>query len=338
MKAKPNLDFLRAIAILLVVLDHTLLAQHIMTLGHWQSEWIGVMGVCWFFVHTSLVLMWSLQRKPHTLDFYIRRIFRIYPLAIAAILVTVLVHAPIGGSPNHFFTYYPASPLQITADILLIQNLILSNPFLGVMWSLPLEVDMYILLPALFFFVRRNFSLWPLLAFWMLAVGVARPQVIWGNIFITVVPCFLPGIMAYVLFQRTHPRLPAWLFPVFLFSILGAFMVDPGVKHQWPACLVLGLGLPFFRQISAAPLIRVSHEVAKYSYGIYLTHSFGLVIGFYLLRGRPVWLQIFSTLLSTAVFSVIAYHALEKPLIDVGARLALRAEKRYEQRVLAEVL
>ena len=44
-----------------------------------------------FFVHTALVLMWSLDRRPHILDFYIRRIFRIYPLAIFAVLCALLV-------------------------------------------------------------------------------------------------------------------------------------------------------------------------------------------------------------------------------------------------------
>lgn len=64
MVPKPNLDFLRAFAVTTVVLDHTLLAKDVLQLGSWEVDWIGVFGVYLFFVHTCLVLMWSLSRRP----------------------------------------------------------------------------------------------------------------------------------------------------------------------------------------------------------------------------------------------------------------------------------
>lgn len=335
MNPKPNLDLLRSVAILLVVLDHVLVAQHLTRVGPWQSDWIGVVGVYWFFVHTSLVLMWSLERKPYTLDFYIRRVFRIYPLAILVILVTLALHAPI----TTFFVYHIGRIPSVLANLLLAQNFTYGNHnVVGVMWSLPLEVDMYLLLPAMFFFIRKNFSLWPLLLFWVLAAGMARVSIGYGNNFYTVIPCFIPGLMAYVLFQRERGLLPAWLFPLSLLLVLAVFMHDPSVSASWPMCLALGLGLPFYRQITSKALVRMSHELAKYSYGIYLTHSFGLVIGFYLLRGMPWWVRVSIVIVSTGVFSFVAYHVLEKPLIDLGARLASRVERRYEQKRLSEAL
>ena len=335
---KPNLDLLRAFAISLVILDHMLIAQNIQHLDHSDVEWIGQLGVYIFFVHTCLVLMWSLERKPHTLDFYIRRIFRIYPLAILAITVTLLFHAPVNPTAANYFSYTPASRLQIFINFLLIQNLKGLTNVIGVLWSLPVEVDMYVLLPALFFFVRKNFSLWPLLLMWTYAFLLGHHLVLFGNIFYTVIPCFLPGVMAYVLFDRTRPRLPAWLFPIFLL-VLGSLFVRYGsILHSGLLCLALGLCLPIFRQVSFAPLVRVSHELAKYSYGMYLSHPFAIVIGFYLLRGHPLWLQLPVIILSTAIFSVSAYHLLEKPMINLGARVALKAERYYEQKHLADLL
>src|SRR3974377_2116998 len=105
MKALPNLDFVRAVAVLSVVVSHTLVAFRVLIIGNWWVGWIGVVGVFVFFVHTSLVLMWSLGRKQHALDFYIRRVFRIYPLAMLAIAVTLLFHAPVGGNLDSFFVY-----------------------------------------------------------------------------------------------------------------------------------------------------------------------------------------------------------------------------------------
>jgi len=95
----PNLDFVRSIAVVSVVVEHTLLALGITQVGPFPIPYLGVLGVMVFFVLTSLVLMWSLERKPHTLDFYIRRWFRIFPLAIAVIVITLLTHAQVGVAP-----------------------------------------------------------------------------------------------------------------------------------------------------------------------------------------------------------------------------------------------
>jgi len=336
MKDLPNLDLLRAVAVLTVFVEHVLLAYNVQYIGSWEVQWIGVVGVFIFFVHTALVLMWSLERKPHTLDFYIRRIFRIYPLAILTICVVLLFHAPVGGTPAHFFRYLPppGSHALIRA-FLLIPNLGPPNPgYLpsGVMWSLPYEVQMYLLLPVVYFFVRSNFTLWPLLLLWLFDILVCetlfpgQPH----NFFL-VIPYFLPGIMAYIGFGRQKAVLPAWIFPFALIALWGAFMLHPGWRIANVLCLALGLGLPFFHQITRRPLMVVSHTIAKYSYGIYLAHPFSIVLGLYLMPHAPLALQLTVMVVTTAAFAVAGYHLLEHPMIQLGARLAKRIEKRYEQ-------
>jgi peptidoglycan/LPS O-acetylase OafA/YrhL len=59
----------------------------------------GQLGVLLFFIHTSLVLMMSLARLEKSegglaARFYIRRAFRIYPLAIVAVLSVVALQIP----------------------------------------------------------------------------------------------------------------------------------------------------------------------------------------------------------------------------------------------------
>jgi peptidoglycan/LPS O-acetylase OafA/YrhL len=149
MKELPNLDFVRSMAVLSVVFEHILIAHGVYWLGRIEVQWIGVVGVFVFFVHTALVLMWSLERRPHTLDFYIRRVFRIYPLAIAAIVVALLFHAPVGGTADTYFQAGPRTFRDVIPNLLLIQNLITAPHVVSVMWSLPLEVEMYVLLPML---------------------------------------------------------------------------------------------------------------------------------------------------------------------------------------------
>jgi peptidoglycan/LPS O-acetylase OafA/YrhL len=156
----PNLDFVRSIAVISVVVEHTLLSLGVLKLGPFPILYLGVMGVMVFFVHTTLVLMWSLERKPDTLDFYIRRAFRIYPLALVAIALVMIFHAPVAGTASQPFHYADPRWRNVAAQATLIPNMLTDKaPIMGVLWSLPYEVEMYVLLPVLFFFLRKNFSI-----------------------------------------------------------------------------------------------------------------------------------------------------------------------------------
>ena len=339
MTPRPNLDFIRAFAVVLVVLDHTLLALNIHWLGSWQVEWIGIVGVYIFFVHTALVLMWSLERKPHVLDFYIRRVFRIYPLAICAIWIALLSHAPVNGTVDHYFQYHSVSTLNKITATLLVQNLVSSQSnLLGVLWTLPLEVQMYLFLPFLFFFVREEKSVWPLLLIWTLTCLTCRR--LFGpvsSILPMVVPAFIPGVVAYIGFSKWRPRLPALCLLLLLALLTAGFMAHPNSRTAWPFCLALGLALPLIRDLRATWIVRASHEIAKYSYGIYLGHPFAIVLGLYLLRGHSLALQLSVEFASIAILSFAAYHLIEHPLIRLGSRVAARVERRHETRLASSL-
>jgi peptidoglycan/LPS O-acetylase OafA/YrhL len=94
-----NLDLLRSFAVLLVV------GFHLAKLFNWQPGALrvtdfGLLGVMLFFVHTTLVLMFSLERLHAEsgdslfVPFMIRRCFRIYPLAILVVAFAYLFRIP----------------------------------------------------------------------------------------------------------------------------------------------------------------------------------------------------------------------------------------------------
>ena len=120
-----NLDFLRAIAVLLVYVGHTLQVLHFQTLiGSTIFYNLQQMGVLIFFVHTSLVLMLSIDRQPRMVSvfsfFYIRRAFRIYPLAIVVIGTMIL-----GSIPSFPGAQWSRPPLlTIISNVALVQNLL----------------------------------------------------------------------------------------------------------------------------------------------------------------------------------------------------------------------
>ena len=91
-----NLDLLRSIAVLLVLAQHLCRRLNVDQVGWMPTTW-GVFGVLLFFVHTCLVLMYSMQRSeltgwPLVANFATRRIFRIYPLSIIAVLTALALH------------------------------------------------------------------------------------------------------------------------------------------------------------------------------------------------------------------------------------------------------
>ena len=320
-----NLDFMRSLAVAVVFIDHATLAAGINFFHSWDLRWLGDFGVYLFFVHTCLVLMWSLERRPHTLDFYVRRIFRIYPLAILTVSFIAITRF------KAMYTPYPLFPSMVLSNLLLIQNLWQRPNIVGVLWSLPLELEMYVLLPALFIFARRESAVWPFILFWTFAcfAAVATYGKDFGNGLYAVIPHFLPGVMAYIAFKHRKAVLPAWSFVAFLLVLLVCFEYVPGVKQGWLVCLIVGLTLPSFIDFRESLFTRLSHEIAKYSYGIYLLHPFATYIGFHMLWGRPWWIQWPLSLAITGGLAIPAYYLIEKPCISLGARVANRLQQRF---------
>src|ERR1700744_2238219 len=89
-----NLDILRSFAVSLVLLAHTIdvvAYKHHLEGGSEYTECFGRLGLLLFFVHTSLVLSYSLARIPARgwelfRTFMVRRVFRLYPLSIFCVL------------------------------------------------------------------------------------------------------------------------------------------------------------------------------------------------------------------------------------------------------------
>jgi peptidoglycan/LPS O-acetylase OafA/YrhL len=93
---------------------------------------------------------------------------------------------------------------------------------------------------------------------------------------------------------------------------------------------MVGLTLPGIRETQS----RVRHLaalIAKYSYGIYLTHVVALWLG------SVVWDSVTLTVLLVVALPVVAYHAVEAPLITIGGRVAGWAVPRTTQSTAANV-
>lgn len=332
MKDSPNLDLLRSLAVLCVVGAHT-----VDNLGHnrWAG-WFGITGVCFFFVHTSLVLMFSLERDPHAGHFYVRRIFRLYPLWLVMVAVVVLFRVP-EWYPQ--FVYRAPDTVGLLSNAMLTFNLVHRAPVIPAGWTLPVEMDMYVFLPLLFLLARRWKSVWPLVLVDAAAMLFAYRFFLSGDSnFFMCVPCFVPGVMAYALWSRSRRPLPAWSFPLFLLALIALNQAFGAWRHNWVSCLVLGLALPFFQEQTNATVRKVAHTIAKYSYGIYLTHVTALMVLVHALQGQALPVRLLGFAAALILPPVLLYHLVEEPMIKLGARVARRMHTGKVPRVTEAVL
>jgi len=326
-----NLDLLRSIAVLLVLTQHLCRRLNVDQVGWMPTTW-GVFGVLLFFVHTCLVLMYSMQRSeltgwPLVANFVTRRIFRIYPLSIIAVLTALALHldSDVNGIRGLSYGLLPGK-VGIASNLLLIQNLTYTKSIVNVLWSLPFELQMYAFLPFIFMWIRGKRMFWPLLGLWAASAiagflqlhlhGLGRLSIL------AFVPCFLPGVIAFSL--PYVPRFKSFLWPVFILALVAVYTVRSDVWLGWAISLLLGIMIPFFAEIKTRWLRLASNRIATYSYGIYLAHQFCIWIALGLLASHPLWLRIAVLIVLLVGLPVLLYHAIEKPMIGLGIRIAAR--------------
>ena len=124
------------------------------------------------------------------------------------------------------------------------------------------------------------------------------------------VPCFLGGVVGYRLWRSTRLQLPSFLWFVTILIAIAMRLALPLKFAPWCASLVLGMAIPQFRQFQSPLIRRPSLFVAKYSYGIYLSHC---AIFWLSLPGHPILL-----ILLSALVPVMLYHVVEDPMVRLG--------------------
>lgn len=322
-----NLDVLRSIAVLMVVVFHLFEVFHIAegsAFGHQLGQW----GVLLFFVHTSLVLMLSLDRQGldhprfNGLVFLVRRLFRIYPLSVLAVAIVCALRLPIGDTVHGQFVSSSFDLKTELSNYLLVQNLTHSDSVMAPLWTLPFEMQMYLVLPFLFLIAKRSRGALPLFGIWLAAALLAPKSYVPNpDKLADYVPCFVAGVIGFKLLEKPHARLPFWGWLCLLALTSGLFLERASLKCGWICCLVVGAMVPQFRELKAGWLQRATQLVARYSYGIYLSHYAFIWLAFQRLHGVPLALRWLVFLTGAAVTPVILYHALEAPMIAVGRRL-----------------
>jgi peptidoglycan/LPS O-acetylase OafA/YrhL len=130
--------------------------------------------------------------------------------------------------------------------------------------------------------------------------------------------------------RERNYALPAWLWPFFVLSLfVAAPLLIGGREMNTPMavainsinCFLLGISIPFFRELTASWIAIAAQQIAKYSYGIYLLHVPAILFCFRFFPNLQFVAKFVLSLAATALMSFLSFHIIEDPLIRVGKRI-----------------
>lgn len=293
---QQNIDFLRCCAILPVIAFHYS--------GHYPPEYLnasgypfritfGYLGVDLFFAISGYCIMMSLASSRGTAHFLAKRMSRIQPAYVAAIILTYAVVSAFG------LPGWDVSPLQALGNMVWF-NFSDAVPHVdGPYWSLVIELKFYLWIAMLWRFrdLVSPLVAWSLISAVGFALDLLGAHLISDKLFIAPYAlCFIPGILAWrwnVETVRTRA----------LTATACLVMLALSPRYGNPAAGVVIAVLGFLGlQWKSLRVPRFIAWIGVISYPLYLVHN---DIGLVIIRAMPgVPIVVRWTIAGTAVFAL----------------------------------
>jgi peptidoglycan/LPS O-acetylase OafA/YrhL len=351
---RPELDVLRFTAFLLVFLHH-LPAQKFLP-GWFTIQEAGGFGVGIFFALSAYLITELLQREHDRSGtiriraFFLRRLLRIWPLYFVALGIGLLLGhlVPVWYFPGRGAIWFS----------LLLGNVYIAAhgwPASGInlLWSLSIEEQFYLVIPALTRYGgRRILALTCLLAiagaYLALAFTVARhaePETaVWVNSFVNFQFFAAGTLISLALHKRTWQPKTAVRLGMALLALLGFFIaartyILNGYLHTLSYRFYLAFGLAltstilFLLAFLGAPLGRLKPALylGQRSYGLYVFHDMVILAVFYPTLQHPAWAlarksPALADLLAFAItcgLAALSFRYFEKPINRFKERFAV---------------
>ncbi len=358
----PNLDALRTLAFLGVFFFHSF---------HTEYEYIhndpiyqfvnglfthGDLGVNFFFVLSGFLITYLLldeRKRNDRIDlrkFYMRRVLRIWPLYFFTVFFGFVVFPVL----KHIFGQIPMESADLTLFLFFLSNFnniwygLPDASMLGVLWSVSIEEQYYLVWPVLLLFFRNRLFL---LAIPVLANVLFRyyfhtngPVIqfhtfsVMSNLFVgSLLGAMVFGRAAFVhLISKISYALNAVVYIVFgtLIIFRDAMLAFPVYNALDNLIFSLFFGWVILEQIySKQSFFKVGsiaylEKAGKYTYGLYCLHFIGILISTNLtkLLGLNQYLAVVllvETALALVLSHVIAflsYHYFERPFLRIKSR------------------
>lgn len=354
----PNLNGVRFIAASMVFVHHVEQAKNALNLPNIYEaavvQHMGRLGVGLFFVLSGFLITYLLlqEKRNHgniaTLDFYLRRAFRIWPVYFAVILSSYFIfpHIPLlayPGAVENVTTYYWE---RLSFLLIILPNfafILYDLPYwCAQAWSIGVEEQFYYLWPWLLKYPKRR---WAIILLFIVITGL----ILWTGLHFLNDPAEIKtekvlaflgqfrlqvmafgGLLAWVVFTN-QKRILDFLFrrdvQFIVYGLtLGLFLSGLHFKGFMEVYGVL-FGY-FIINVACNPktLIQLEYKwisyLGKISYGIYLYHVVAVVFTLNLLKAWEIpslltynFLLYGMAALFTLVICVVSFEYMEKPLL-----------------------
>lgn len=342
-----GIEILRGIAAWLVMAVHY---AHMLTAypGLWG---FASTGVDLFFVLSGYVFAPYLFGKPLRMaPHLIRRFFRLYPLYLCALLLYAGLRLPAATAWDYLGVHLVLGHTLSSMEV--------ANFYNPAFWSLPPEVEYYLLLPLLAWAATRLRFVWILVlaaAMHLLLVAAASPaeQGISARAIATVhVPGllieFMLGSWAYALAQREAGGREALLrlgLGLLVLTGMGTIYASYIASYNGTVRTVptwiggnIGLGAAFgyalVVSVVASPqcqaVVRCTPWLVfmgQLSYGVYLFHNAAPQILARILPAVSGGAAVLLCVVITLLMAFVAHHAIETPMRNLGRRLGQAVTK-----------
>ena len=337
--------------------------QHILNGDfHWASPLVaeaGPLGVIFFFVLSGFLITYLLLvEKAETgtvgvRSFYLRRIYRIWPLYFLVFLVGffVLPHSNLfyvrGQSESLQENFYPNFWCYLLFLPNLAYSLFMAVPNIGQSWSIGVEEQFYLIWPVIIKYFRKTMT--ALLVVTAALLGLKVGVLLLGKIMeaswlvplqkflaMSKIECMtLGGMGAYLVYHKKAAGLRIiYSIPVQLLAYLGIpfllyfspSIIQNGIHLAFGTCfLVIILNVSGNPQSLLSLENRFFHFLGKISYGIYMYHLMCVVFSIHLLERAmhfemqltgPQNLAVYVLSISLTLFiSYLSYEFFEKRFI-----------------------
>jgi peptidoglycan/LPS O-acetylase OafA/YrhL len=332
---KNNFDFLRLLFATLVMVTHCYaLTGHgnndffkQFTGGQIELSYLGVRG---FFIISGFLIFQSLERSRDVIDYFWKRLLRLFPALLVMLVLTVLVGAIVydGSDGNYWskkdaWTYFPKN-----ATLYMMQGKIKgvfeANPAKGVvngaLWTIAYEFTCYMALAALIVVRKRKLLVQMLLGVAFVGFLVAN-QFFFKQLHDVMVLHFLVGdrtvalctyfvagaLLAALHFEQMKGK--EWLalaafVAILIATLLGEFMTI--LRFVCLPIIVIAWGL------RATPYLSdIGKKIGDMSYGIYI---YGFVVQQVLVHyfGLGIWSLMAISIPLTYLLGYGSWHLIEK--------------------------
>jgi peptidoglycan/LPS O-acetylase OafA/YrhL len=328
-------DALRGIAASLVVLDHV--GFEASSPFRWFDRHVvdvGQLAVVVFFLCSGFVIPATLESGSLG-SFWIKRVFRLYPLFWVSVGVAgLLAYLHVSENGN-------LGPRDWLANLTLIPGAFHAQSALPVYWTLSYEIVFYVLLTLLLLMRLNHLSVETslLTSAGCALLAVAHPMSSAGRV--NAAGFWLATILVGTVLYRWYSgvvRGRTAAICVVAALVAGGTLLGTGLYgHEtgsgmtlsrfWPLLIawVGGYALCFaFYALRRRPL-RLLAALGTISYSMYVLHPVVLVV---VPLPRTPWLSMAIGLTTTVAVSAVTYRLVERPTMEFGRRLARRRRAR----------